>query len=71
MAGMLKVYVAAGELETARQALASLTEEMKADPAIQAAQTALDLAEKAAALVMLRNWRPVWRSIPDDHRGAV
>jgi putative thioredoxin len=50
MAGMLKVYVAAGELDTARQALSSLTDELKADPAIQAAQAALDLAEKAASL---------------------
>lgn len=50
MAGMIRVYVAAGELETARQAMASLTEAMRADPLMQGAQAALDLAEKAAAL---------------------
>ncbi|MFN3227000.1 MAG: thioredoxin [Hyphomicrobiales bacterium] len=68
MAGMLKVYVAAGELETARQALASLTEDMKADPAIQAAQTSLDLAEKAAALGDAEELAARLEVNPDDHR---
>jgi putative thioredoxin len=68
MAGMLKVYVAAGELETARQALASLTEDMKADPAIQAAQTTLDLAEKAAALGDAEELAARLEVNPDDHR---
>ncbi len=68
MAGMLKVYVAAGELETARQALASLTDEMKADPAIQAAQTSLDLAEKAAALGDAEELAARIEVNPDDHR---
>jgi putative thioredoxin len=68
MAGMLRVYVAAGELETARQALASLTDEMKADPAIQAAQTSLDLAEKAAALGDAEELTARLEVNPDDHR---
>jgi putative thioredoxin len=68
MAGMLKVYVAAGELETARQALASLSEDMKADPAIQAAQTSLDLAEKAAALGDAEELAARLEVNPDDHR---
>ncbi len=68
MAGMLKVYVAAGELETARQALASLTDEMKADPAIQAAQAALDLAEKAAALGDAGELLAKLDADPDNHK---
>lgn len=68
MAGMLKVYVAAGELETARQAIASLTDEMKADPAIQAAQTALELAEKAASLGNPAELQAKLEQNPDDHQ---
>jgi putative thioredoxin len=68
MAGMLKVYVAAGELETARQALASLTDEMKADPAIQAAEAALHLAEKAASLGDAEELTARLEANPDDHQ---
>lgn len=68
MAGMLKVYVAAGELETARQALASLTDEMKADPAIAAAQAALELAEKAASLGDAEELTARLEVNPDDHQ---
>ncbi|MFK7791082.1 MAG: tetratricopeptide repeat protein [Devosiaceae bacterium] len=68
MAGMLKVYVSAGELDTARQALSSLTDEMKADPAIQAAQAALDLAEKAASLGDAEELSARLETNPDDHQ---
>lgn len=68
MAGMLKVYVAAGELETARQAIASLTDEMKADPAIAAAQTALELAEKAASLGNPAELQAKLEQNPDNHQ---
>ena len=68
MAGMLKVYVAAGELETARNALSSLTDEMKADPGIQAAQAALDLAEKAASLGNPAELQARLDAAPDDQQ---
>ena len=68
MAGMLKVYVAAGELETARQAAASLTDELRANPAIQAAITALELAEKAAALGNPAELEARLAADPDDHQ---
>ena len=68
MAGMLKVYVTAGELETARNALSSLTDEMKADPGIQAAQAALDLAEKAASLGNPAELQARLDADPDDHQ---
>ena len=68
MAGMLKVYIAAGELETARQAIGSLTDEMKADPAIKAAITSLELAEKAAALGNPAELQAKLAADPDDHQ---
>ena len=68
MAGMLKVYVAAGELNAARQSLAALTDEMKADPAIQAAISALDLAEKAASLGDASDLMARLEANPDDHQ---
>ena len=68
MAGMLKVYIAAGELETARQALASLTDEMKADPAIKAALASLELAEKAASLGNPAELKARLDADPHDHQ---
>lgn len=68
MAGMLKVYIAAGELETARQAIASLTDEMKADAAIKAAIASLELAEKAASLGNPAELKARLDANPDDHQ---
>ncbi|MGD1888780.1 MAG: tetratricopeptide repeat protein [Cohaesibacteraceae bacterium] len=68
MAGMLKVYIAAGELETARQAIGSLTDEMKAAPAIKAAITSLELAEKAAALGNPAELQATLAADPDAHQ---
>ncbi|MBV6657654.1 MAG: co-chaperone YbbN [Devosiaceae bacterium] len=68
MAGMLKVYVAASDVETARQAADSLTDELKADPAIAAAITAIELAEKAAALGDPAALRAKLDANPDDHQ---
>ncbi|MEM6711975.1 MAG: thioredoxin [Pseudomonadota bacterium] len=68
MAGMLKVYIEAGELETARQAYASLPDEMHKEPDIEAAKAALDLAEKAASLGDASELLAQVDANPDDHK---
>ncbi|MEM6383288.1 MAG: co-chaperone YbbN [Pseudomonadota bacterium] len=68
VAGMVKVYIAAGQIDVARQALDSLTDEMKADPAIASALTAVELAEKAASLGNPAELQARLEANPDDHQ---
>ncbi len=50
VAGLAKIFVASGEIESARTVLASIPASGERDPAIIAAKAALDLAEQAASL---------------------
>jgi putative thioredoxin len=50
VAGLAKIFVASGEIESARTVLASIPPSGERDPAIIAAKAALDLAEQAASL---------------------
>ncbi|MBO0734610.1 MAG: tetratricopeptide repeat protein, partial [Methylocapsa sp.] len=50
VAGLAKLLIAAGEIDSAKRVLATVGEAGEGDPAIAAAKTALGLAEQAAEL---------------------
>lgn len=50
IAGLARVFIAAGDAESAKEVLASVPEAGARDPAITAARAALDLAEQAASV---------------------
>jgi putative thioredoxin len=66
--GLAQCYVAADALDKARQILDQVPEEKRADPAIAAAQAAIELAEQAAALGDLAELEARIENDPADHQ---
>ena len=67
--GMVRCYIAAGELERAKQTLEMTTAEQRKDPAIAAAASALALAEETAgAADDLQKNRKAVEADPSDHQ---
>ncbi|MFD1327775.1 thioredoxin [Mycoplana ramosa] len=71
LAGMAQCMIAAGQLDNARQALASATEEMAKDPAIAAALKQLDQIEEARKLGDPQALEHALATNPDDHAARL
>ncbi len=68
-AGLLRGYMALGETEAAREALAELSPEMARHPEIQGVKTALELAEQNAGQAgAAAELRKALAANPDDHQ---
>ena len=67
-AGLLKCLMAAGEMDQARNYLASLTEELLTNPVISAVQTALELEELTADTGDADDLKGAVDANPDDHQ---
>lgn len=67
--GLARVYAASGDLERAKQALSMAPPDKLSDPAIAAAQAAIDLAEQSAgAAAGLAAHRAALETNPNDHQ---
>ncbi|RJF94195.1 tetratricopeptide repeat protein [Sphingomonas cavernae] len=67
LSGQLRAAIEAGHVDAAETMLAELPEELKKDPAIQRAQSALALKKEAAPVDDLQGLRARVDSNPDDH----
>ena len=68
VAGLARCYIEAGDLDRARQTLALVRPDGKADPAFTAAEAALSLAEKAADLGDVSELIERIKTNPKDHQ---
>lgn len=68
LAGLAKIQLDAGELESARQVLAMVPEAKANDPALASVRASLDLAEQAASLGDLAGLQAQVEANPDDHQ---
>src|SRR6185503_6460988 len=68
LGGLIRCYVALGELAQARGLLAGLTPEQDKDPAIVSARAALDLAAQAEKLGPPADLRRRIETNPNDHQ---
>ncbi|MGV7031807.1 thioredoxin [Methylobacterium symbioticum] len=68
LAGLAKIQLDAGELESARQVLAMVPEAKANDPALVSVRASLDLAEQAASLGDLAGLQAQVEANPDDHQ---
>ncbi len=68
LAGLTRCYVETGALEQARQTLAMVPESKRNEPAVTAAQAALDLAEQAKSLGPLAELEQKVAADPLDHQ---
>ncbi|WP_036260859.1 thioredoxin family protein [Methylocapsa aurea] len=68
VAGLAKIFTAAGQIESAKTILASVPASGERDPAIVAAKAALDLAEQAAALGDFSDLIRKIEADPADHQ---
>ncbi len=68
VAGLARCYLAAGEPGEAKNLLESIPEEMKSDPAIQAAMTALKYAEADTDPSEVEGLKQAVEAAPDDHQ---
>jgi putative thioredoxin len=67
LAGLVRCFIALGELEQARGLLVGLTPAQEKDPAISGARAALDIAEQAAKLGSPSDLSRRLERDPDDH----
>ncbi len=67
-AGLSRCYIAAGDRGKAKQVLAGLPPEAKKDPEVQAAQSALDLAEQGASAGDVAKLKAQVDSDPKNHQ---
>lgn len=67
LGGLIKCYIEAGELETARETIDMLEDELQAHSAIASAATALDLAEKAGDTGNIEELKLALEADPADH----
>jgi putative thioredoxin len=65
-AGLVRTFIAMGELEQARYVIDDAPDAVKADPQIAAARVALELAEKAPPAGALEKMAAVVQAAPDD-----
>ena len=68
LAGLVRCYVARGELEQAKGLLAGLTPQQEKDPAISAARAALDAAAQAEGLGQTSDLERRVAENPSDHQ---
>ncbi|VUF11667.1 thioredoxin [Methylobacterium dankookense] len=68
LAGLAKIQLDAGELESAKQVLAMVPEAKANDPALASVRAALELAEQAASLGDLAGLQAQVEANPDDHQ---
>jgi putative thioredoxin len=68
LGGLIRCFVALGELAQARGLLAGLTPEQDKDPAIVSARTALELATQAEKLGSAQDLRRRVEANPNDHQ---
>ncbi|MES2750665.1 MAG: thioredoxin [Pseudomonadota bacterium] len=68
MAGLARCYVVAGALDQAKQTLAMVPESKRADAAISAVQTMLDLAEQAKSVGPVTELAQTVAADPLDHQ---
>jgi len=68
LAGIVKLYVEAGNLEAARGYLEAVPEGKEQDPAIVTARAALDLAEQAASVGDTSGLEAALLANPNDHQ---
>jgi putative thioredoxin len=68
LAGLARCYVETGALEQARQTLAMVPESKRNEPAVTAAQAALDLVEQAKSLGPLAELEQKVAADPLDHQ---
>ncbi|SOC43279.1 thioredoxin [Rhizobium subbaraonis] len=71
LAGMAQCMIAAGQIDNARQALASATEEMAKDPVIAAVSKQLDQIEEARKLGDPLALEQALATDPDDHAARL
>lgn len=72
IAGLARVYTAAGDFERARQTLQMAPEDKADDPAISAAAAAIDLAERAgAAAAETAKHRAALEADPNNHQARL
>ncbi|MEM1382580.1 MAG: thioredoxin [Pseudomonadota bacterium] len=68
LGGMVRAMLAVGDVDRARQALDMASPEMATDPAIQAARSALELAEQTQEAGEVAELRAKLEAAPDDHQ---
>lgn len=68
LGGLIKCYIATGELDAAKEVLDSLEDELAKHSAIKSAQTALDLAEKTGDAGDLSELINAVSAAPNDHQ---
>ena len=68
LAGLARCYVVTGSLDQAKQTLAMVPEAMRADPAVAAVQSMLDLAEQAQAVGPVAELEQKVAANPLDHQ---
>ncbi len=68
LAGMVRAYVKAGEIEQAKQTLALIPQAKQNDPAVATARAALELAEQAKAVGPIGDLEQKVAANPADHQ---
>jgi putative thioredoxin len=68
LAGLARCYVETGAIDQAKQTLAMVPEAKKNDPAVAAAQAALDIAEQAASVGPVAELEQKVKANPLDHQ---
>lgn len=68
ISGLIKCYIAVGEIDTAKQTLEAITDDLKNHPAIESAKAALDLAEKAEDAGDVDDLKSQLETNPDNHQ---
>ena len=71
VAGLARAFVAAGELDAAREILAQVPPASAKDKGVQAAQAALNVAEQASGLGDLGELKAKVDADPDDHQASL
>lgn len=71
LTGLARAFVAAGELDAARDILAQVPPAAVKDKSVAAAQAALDVAEQASGLGDLGELKAKVESNPDDHQASL
>ena len=70
-AGLIRVFIGAGQIEQAESLIANATDEIAKDSNFQEAKTALEFAKNAPAAGELENRIKAVESAPEDHQAKV
>ncbi len=69
--GLVRVFIASGELEQAAQLLDNAPEDFAQEPALAEARTALELAQNAPQAGELEKLREAAEKAPEDHQAQI